>query len=211
MDSGDKSNTINTTEYFPTIFRYIVLVIILFFIFFFLKKKSTQFILFIVIFIVNFFTIVFLCRDLIATNVVSSLFDPSMSLNLQQGNGIYVKIFIGTLLLTLLLQVASIAIIIVVFDYGKNETNNFYTSVLTDQNTSIIRKYILWLNMYFVCAFIFAYIIAVSYMKNEKLRNILINIGCIAPVAFLLGSSIYGTILAVEFLDNKKYKRAIYK
>jgi hypothetical protein len=82
---------------------------------------------------------------------------------------------------------------------------------MTDQNTNTLNEYILWLKSYFIIIGVLVYVIAVSYTKNEKIRNILINLGCILPAGFLLGSSIYGTMLAVKFLDNKKYKRALYK
>jgi hypothetical protein len=134
-----------------------------------------------------------------------------MSFNIQEGKSIFVKIFIGAIFSTLLLQVSSIAIMLVVFDYGKRSTNNFYTPIMTDQNTNILNEYILWLKWYFIILGILAYILAISYTKNEQIRNILINIGCLLPAGFILGSSIYGTVLAVKFLDNKKYRRALYK
>jgi uncharacterized oligopeptide transporter (OPT) family protein len=134
-----------------------------------------------------------------------------MSFNIQESKSIFVKIFIGAIFATLLLQVCSIAIMLVVFDYGKRSTNNFYTPIMTDQNTNILNKYILWLKWYFIILGILAYILAISYTKNEQIRNILINIGCLLPAGFILGSSIYGTVLAVKFLDNKKYRRALYK
>jgi uncharacterized oligopeptide transporter (OPT) family protein len=209
--SQPKLPQIKSIDFFPVIFRYVVLVVIFFLIFFFFKDKSTQFILFIVVFIVNFFTIVFLYRDLLATNLVSSFFDPAMTFNLQESKSIFVKIFIGAIFTTLLLQVASIAIMLVVFDYGKGSTNNYYTPVMTDQNTNLLNEYIAWLKWYFIIIGVFAYVMAVSYTRNEKIRNIIINLGCLLPAGFLLGSSIYGTILAVKFLDNKKYHRALYK
>ena len=196
---------------FPVMFRYIVLVVIFFLIFFFFKDQSTRFILFIVVFIVNFFTVVFLYRDLLATNLVSPFFDPSMSFNIAQSKSIFIKIFIGAIFSTLLLQVCSIAIMLVVFDYGKRSTNNYYTPVMTAQNTNILNEYIAWLKWYFIILGVFAYIMAIAYTRDEQIRNILINIGCILPAGFILGSSIYGTILSVKFLDNKKYRRALYK
>lgn len=205
-------NRIGKLSYvFPVMFRYIVLVVIYFLIFFFFKDNSTRFILFIVVFIVNFFTVVFLYRDLLATNLVSSFFDPSMSFNILENKSIFIKIFIGAIFSTLLLQVCSIAITLVVFDYGKRSTNNYYTPVMTDQNTNILNEYILWLKWYFIILGVFAYIIAIAYCRDEQIRNILINIGCILPAGFILGSSIYGTVLAVKFLNNKKYRRALYK
>lgn len=213
--SGAKPDTIyaeiNISEIFSVIFRYIILIIICFFVFYFLKKKSIQFILFIVVFILNFFTILFLYRDLLATNLVSDFFNPSTAFNIQDSKGIFIKIFIGVIFITLLLQVASIAIMLVVFDYGKKSTNNFYTPVMTTSNSLIVDEYVNWLRRYFMMIGVFAYVTAISYTKNEKIRNILINLGGIIPTGFLLGTSIYGTVLSVKFLNNKKYKRALYK
>ena len=206
-----KTINIKPSVFFPVIFSYIVLVVIFFLIFFFLKDKSTRFILFIVVFIVNCFTVVFLYRDLLATNLISSFFNPSMSLNIQENKNIFIKIFIGAIFSTLLLQIASIAIMLVVFDYGKKSTNNYYTPVMTSQNTNLLNEYIGWLKWYFIAIGVFAYIIAISYSENQQIKNMLINIGCMLPAGFILGSSIYGTILAVKFLENKKYKRALYR
>jgi len=211
------SNSINTlsvikvTDFFPVVFRYIVLVALLFIIFFFFKRKSIRFILFIVIFIINFFTFVFLYRDLIATNLVSDIFHPTMSFNLQNSKSVFIKIFVGTIFLTLLLQVSSIAIMLVVFDYGKRFTHNFYSANMTSPNVKIVDEYLVWLRRYFIIVGVLSYILAISYTKNERIRNLLINIGCLLPVGFLLGSSIYGTVLAVKFLNVKKHHRALYK
>jgi hypothetical protein len=134
-----------------------------------------------------------------------------MSFNIVESKSIFVKLFIGTIFTTLILQIASIAIILVVFDYGKSSVNNFYTPIMTTANADIIREYILWLKWYFIVIAILAYVMAVSYTRNEKIKNILINLGCILPAVYLLVSSIYGTVLSVKFLDVKKYHRALYK
>lgn len=198
-------------DVFPVLFRYIIIVVIFFMTFFFFKDKSIRFLLVIIVFILNFFTIVFLYRDLIATNLVAEIFSPSVSFSLQESSSIFIKIFVGIIFVTLLLQFTSIAIMLAVFDYGQQFTNNFYASNMTTSNTNLVSEYFVWLKWYFIVIGVFAYIIAIAYTKNEKIKNLMINIGCLIPAGFLLGTSIYGTILAVQFLDNKKYKRSLYE
>jgi len=97
-------NDLKISDSIPVIFRYMILLAMYAMIFWFFRDKSARFILFIVIFIVIFFTIVFLGRDLIATGLVAAVYSPSSSLNLQESNSIYAKLFIGALFSTLLLQ-----------------------------------------------------------------------------------------------------------
>ena len=211
--NADKKDmaSIKVTEYFPILFRYVIILVIYFYVFYFFKENTMRFILFIVVFILNFFTIIFLYRDLIATNLISNIFHPSLSLSIQKDNSVFVKIFVFSIFSTLLLQVCSISIMLVVFDYGKDLTNNFYTSTMTDSNTEIVNKYIYWLKWYFIIIGIFAYVMAMSYTKNARIKNILINTGLLLPSGFVIGSATYGTILAVEFLKNKKYHRSLYR
>jgi hypothetical protein len=168
-----------------------------------------RYILFIIIFILNFFTIVFLYRDLIATGLVSKIFDSSFSFSIQRESSVFVKLFMFILFATLLLQICSLSIILAVFDYGKDLTNNFYTSTMTDSNKEIMDRYIYWLKWYFIVIGMFSYVIAVSY-STDRIKNILVNIGLFVPSGAILGFSIYGMMLAVRFLDNRKYHRSLY-
>lgn len=205
------TTAVKITDYFPIAFRYFVLFGIFYFIFTYFKIKTLQFLLFIAIFIANFFTIVFLFHDFISANLVSGVFSASNSFSLQENNGVFIKIFIGVIFGTLILQFSSLAIMIAVFDYGKKSTNSYYTATLTDGNANIVSNYIRFNWIYFICMAVFTYVIVITNIKNERIRNIVVNIGCFIPTAFLLGCSIYSTVLAVKFLDNKKYKRSLYK
>lgn len=213
-DNFNKSTSFKVTDFLPIIFRYIIILIMYFYVFYFFNENSMRFILFIVLFILFVFTIVFLYRDLIATNLVSNIFHPSLSLSIQGDNSVFVKLFVFSIFATLLLQLCSLSIILAVFDYGKNASNsatkNFYTSTMTNSNTEIVNNYIFWLKIYFIIMGIFAYAIAISYTTNPRIKNILMNIGFLLPSGFIIGSSIYCTILAVQFLDNKKYSRSVY-
>jgi hypothetical protein len=203
------SSAIKVTEYFPILFRYVILIVFYFYVFYFFRENSMRYILFIIIFILNFFTIVFLYRDLIATGLVSKILNTSFSFSIQRESSVFVKLFLFILFATLLLQLCSLSIILAVFDYGKDLTNNFYTSPMTDSNKEIMDTYIRWLKWYFIVIGMFSYAIAVSY-STDRIKNILVNIGLFVPSGAILGFSIYGMMLAVKFLDNKKYHRSLY-
>lgn len=209
IKKGNVIESIKPTEYFPILFRYVILIVFYFYVFYFFRENSMRYILFIIIFILNFFTIVFLYRDLIGTGLVSNILTPSFSFNIQRESGVFVKLFIFILFATLLLQLCSLSIILAVFDYGKELTNNFYTSTMTDSNKEIMDKYIDLLKWYFIMIGMFVYAIAVSY-SSDSIKNILVNVGLFIPSGVILGCSIYGIILAVQFLDNKKYNRSLY-
>lgn len=202
-------SSIKATEYFPILFRYVVLIVFYFYVFYFFRENSMRYVLFIIIFILNFFTIVFLYRDLIATGLVSNVLNPSFSFNIQHESSVFVKLFMFILFATLLLQLCSLTIILAVFDYGKELTNNFYTSTMTDSNKEIMDRYIHWLKWYFIVIGMFSYAIAVSY-SSDRIKNILVNVGLFIPSGVILGCSVYGMMLAVQFLDNKKYHRSLY-
>jgi glucan phosphoethanolaminetransferase (alkaline phosphatase superfamily) len=209
IKKGNVIEFIKPTEYFPILFRYVILIVFYFYVFYFFRENSMRYILFIIVFILNFFTIVFLYRDLIGTGLVSNILTPSFSFNIQRESGVFVKLFIFILFATLLLQLCSLSIILAVFDYGKNLTKNFYTSTMTDSNKEIMDKYIDWLKWYFIMIGMFVYAIAVSY-SSDRIKNILVNVGLFIPSGVILGCSIYGIMLAVQFLDNKKYNRSLY-
>lgn len=211
MDQSTRlqTSTIKVTDYFPILFRYAVIIVLYCYVFYFFRENSMKYILFIIIYILNIFTILFLYRDLIATGLVSSLFHPSLSLSIQRNESVFVKLFVFFIFATLLLQVCSLSIILAVFDYGKFATNNYYTPQMTDSNKEIMDGYIYWLRWYFVVVGMFAYAIAVSY-SSDRVKNILVNIGLFIPSGIIVGCSIYGMMLAVKFLDNKIYRRSLY-
>lgn len=203
------SPTIKVTEYFPILFRYAVIIVLYCYVFYFFRVNSMKYMLFIIIYILNLFTILFLYRDLIATGLVSTLFHPSLSLSIQRNESVFVKLFVFFIFATLLLQVCSLSVILAVFHYGKHVTNNFYTPQMTDANKELMDEYVYWLKWYFIVVGMFAYAMAASY-SGDRVKNILVNIGLLIPSGIVVGCSVYGMMLAVKFLDNKKYHRSLY-
>ena len=188
----------------PTAGRYAVLIAILFILRDFAYSDSLKFIIYICMLITTFFTIGFLYWDLLGSGLLSrGVFSDN--------GGLIQKIFVAVLFLTLLLQIASLSIIIAVFDYGKEQVSSYYTPRLTKHNRELLRDYDNKLQIFYVVVGFCSAVLAISQIKNEEIKTIAVNLACALPILFMLYTSIWGTIRAVEFLKNKQGKRALYE
>ena len=188
----------------PTAGRYAVLIAILFILRDFAYSDSLKFIIYICMLITTFFTIGFLYWDLLGSGLLSrGVFSDN--------GGLIQKIFVAVLFLTLLLQIASLSIIIAVFDYGKEQVSSYYTPRLTKHNRELLRDYDNKLQMFYVVVGFCSAVLAISQIKDEEIKTIAVNLACALPILFMLYTSIWGTIRAVEFLKNKQGKRALYE
>ena len=191
-------------EIIPTAGRYAVLIAILFILREFAYSDSLKFIIYICMLITTFFTIGFLYWDLLGSGLLSrGVFSDN--------GGLLLKIFVAVLFLTLLLQIASLSIIIAVFDYGKEQVSSYYTPRLTKHNRELLRDYDNKLQMFYVVVGFCSAVLAISQIKDEEIKTAVVNLACAIPILFMLGTSIWGTIRAVEFLKNKQGKRALYE
>lgn len=191
-------------EIIPTAGRYAVLIAILFILREFAYSDSLKFIIYICMLITTFFTIGFLYWDLLGSGLLSrGVF--------SENGGLFQKIFVAVLFLTLLLQIASLSIIIAVFDYGKEQVSSYYTPRLTKHNRELLRDYDNKLQIFYVVVGFCSAVLAISQIKDEEIKTIAVNLACALPILFMLYTSIWGTIRAVEFLKNKQGKRALYE
>ena len=191
----------------PTAGRYAVLIAILFILREFAYSDSLKFIIYICMLITTFFTIGFLYWDLLGSGLLSrGVFSDN-----NENGGLFQKIFVAVLFLTLLLQIASLSIIIAVFDYGKEQVSSYYTPRLTKHNRELLRDYDNKLQMFYVVVGFCSAVLAISQIKDEEIKTAVVNLACAIPILFMLGTSIWGTIRAVEFLKNKQGKRALYE
>lgn len=188
----------------PTAGRYAVLIAILFILRDFAYSDSLKFIIYICMLITTFFTIGFLYWDLLGSGLLSrGVFSDN--------GGLIQKIFVAVLFLTLLLQIASLSIIIAVFDYGKEQVSSYYTPRLTKHNRELLRDYDNKLQIFYVVVGFCSAVLAISQIQDTKIKTIAVNLACALPILFMLYTSIWGTIRAVEFLKNKQGKRALYE
>jgi hypothetical protein len=176
-------NNIRMDTFLTGVFRYAILVILYIICFLFLYNNSTQFILFIVIFILNFFTIVFLYKDFLsvpelATNLIGD------SENVGPGS-MFTKLFVFAILITLTLNIATFGMILAVFDYGRKSTNDYLSYTMTPQNMQLLTEFKGWYYCYMVAIGFFAFFIIYSHTTG-RLKLMLQNmIGVILSITVI--------------------------
>jgi hypothetical protein len=206
MDKPKIEDNIKMELFLPGIFRYAVLFTLYMMCFFYIYNNSTQFILFIVIFILNFFTILFLYKDFLSIPELSdSLFGESEVM----GNT-FTKLFTFAIVITLTLNIATFGMILAVFDYGKKSTNDYLSYTMTPQNVKLLTEFKEWYYRYMIYLGFLAFFVAYSHTTG-KLKIMLQNIiGTMLSIAIIVISS-YECYLAVKFLDNLLHKRQLYQ
>jgi hypothetical protein len=204
------------TNIFPTLFRYIVLAGLYAVVFANFGKDSIQFILFMVVFILNFFTLVFIGRDIMTTpELVKNIYDlysqenPENRIANEYQNP-FIKYFVAIIGLTLILFICSLSIILAVFDYGKKRKTEYTSYELTPANNTLIQTFETSYQNYLIYLAALVYLIIFAHTTG-KMRTIMLNIVCVLLSILLISISIYNCVIAVQFFNNKKYKRQLYQ
>lgn len=211
MPESELPVSIVLTNLFPTIMRYMIILILYVIVFVQFNKANIQFILFIIVFILNFFTILFLYKEFISTPLLMRDFfevyterDPMSSRNWMT------KFFVMIIGLTALLFICSLSIILVVFDYGKKSTDDFKSYVMTPNNALLLEQFKTSFRTYMVYLTIFVYFIIYSYTEGA-VKKFMFNFASVALSVVLMITSSYCCVAAVKFLDNKKHRRQLYQ
>jgi len=196
---------------FPTMFRYIVLGILYTLVFANFTKASIQFILFMVIMILNFFTVVFVARDMIASvDLMKTVYGTYTDRDAPEIKNPYAKYFVGLIGATSLLFVCSISIVLAVFDYGKKNTNDYMSYTLTPSNKLLMEQFEVSYQTYMVYLAIFVYFIIFAHTSGQT-KIMMFNLACIALSIIVVSTAIYCCYISVRFLDNKKYRKQLYQ
>ena len=175
------------------------------------KKPNIQFILFIIVFILNFFTILFLYKEFISTPLLmKSFFEMYTEKDPMSSRNWATKFFVAIIGLTALLFICSLSIILVVFDYGKKSTNDFKSYVMTPNNKRLLDQFKTAFRTYMVYLTIFVYFMIYSHTEGA-VKKFMFNFASVALSAVLMVTSSYCCFAAVKFLDNKKHRRQLYQ
>ena len=199
-------DNIQMGEFLPGVFRYIVLALLYVISFLYIRNNSTQFIIFIVVFILNFFTIIFLARDFFA---IPDLSDSLLGDSMKIGSG-FTKLFVFAIIITLVLNIATFGIILAVFDYGKKSTNNYLSYTMTPQNMELMNEFKSFYFWYMIFIGFFAFFMIYSHTTG-KLKLVLQNFIGIILSGVIIAIASYKCSLAVKFLGNLRYKRQLYQ
>ena len=205
---ADIENNIRMDTFLTGVFRYAILAILYIICFLFLYSNSTQFILFIVIFILNFFTIIFLYKDFLSIpDLSNSLFGNT---DTPVSSSMFTKLFVFAILITLTLNIATFGMILAVFDYGKKSTNDYLSYTMTPQNMKLLTEFKRWYYWYVIFIGFFSFFMIYSHTTG-RLKLMLQNIiGVILSIVVICIAS-YECVLSVKFLNNLLYKLQLYQ
>ena len=208
MPDNEIENNISIEAFLPGAFRYVILAVLYIICFLYFYNNSTQFIIFIVIFILNFFTIVFLYKDFLSIpNLYESLLGDSE--NAVAGSG-FTKMFAFAIFITLTLNIATFGMILAVFDYGKKSTNDYLSYTMTPQNMELLKEFKGLYYWYIIFTGFFAFFMIYSHTSG-RLKLMLQNIiGIILSIAIITIAS-YECYLSVKFLNTLLHKRQLYQ
>lgn len=215
MDAAiSKDKTFDMAKYyqtaFPTFFRYIILILLYVFSFIYVFKNPSQFIVFILIFILNFFGALFVLRDIFVNKgVLIQLFNPGSTMSLLGDPPILLKAYLFALIVGILAQVVCLIIIIVVFDYGKKSRTNFTVYKMSSANNFTLYQF----KQFFISSTaligLLTFLILFNY-SDEITRNLLRNLLCIGTSLSILGIIGYELFLVVQFLKTKQHRAPLY-
>ena len=216
MREGKIESLKNMTEYF---FRYVPLIGLYVVSLIFLFNHSTQFILFICIFVLTIFGMIFIIRDLFA---ISKVYTCIFGVGTDKCDGytsIIVKLLMFALVIGLFQQFISLAIIIAVFDYGRQtSTKNFLVKKMSGGTNMLLYNYkemlIASSSITIILAFFMAFSYGIKTIDSDKAQNfpmfIMRDIGCGALSLGLLGITSYEMYLSTLFLKIKEKKSQLY-
>jgi hypothetical protein len=211
MPDSEPPTALLLTNMFPTIMRYIIMIVLYAIVFIQFKKANIQFILFIIVFILNFFTILFLYKEFVSTPLlIKSFFDLYTEKDPRSSRNWATKFFVIIIVLTALLFIASLSIILVVFDYGKKTTDDFKSYVMTPNNKLLLDQFKTAFRTYMVYLTIFVFFMIYAHTEGA-VKTFMFNLASGVLSIILIITSSYCCIAAVQFLNNKKYRRQLYQ
>jgi len=200
-------------RYIPLIALYIVCLVFIF-------NNSTQYILFICLLVLSIFGTIFIIRDIFSIEKIYTcifgvgLTDKTATCDDTTSN--FLKLFIFSLVVGCLSQFISLAIILSVFDYGRQKfTQSFIVKKMSGFNESLLYNFKQMFIVGSALILILTYLIAFSYgIKDLSPEDIHIDlmrkIGCSALSLTLLGIIGYELYLAVEFLKIRQKNAQLY-
>jgi hypothetical protein len=211
MADSEPPTALMLTNMFPTIMRYMIMLMLYVIVFTQFKKPNIQFILFIIVFILNFFTILFLYKEFISTPLlIKSFFEVYTERDPPSSRNWMTKFFVGIIGLTALLFICSLSIILVVFDYGKKSTNDFKSYVMTPNNKLLLDQFKTAFRTYMIYLTIFVFFMIYAHTEGA-VKKFMFNFASGALSIVLMVTSSYCCVAAVKFLDNKKHHRQLYQ
>jgi len=210
MNTKMDNSALKTADVFSVLFRYSILLLLYIITFINITKNSVQFMMYIALFILNFFFVVFLFKDLLSNQAIAkAMFQSPLVFSFGEQYGM-LKIFSSIIFLALTMQIVSISIILVVFDYGKSNLNNYLSYEMTPPNMARLQQFkrmILWSTMA-IAALAF---IMILHCAEGRVKGLTYNVMSAALSIVVLVLASIGIYESVEFLKVKQKGQQLYQ
>ena len=196
---------------FNIFFRYAMILFLYMIAFIYIFNNSSQFILFICIFILNFFGGIFILRDIFTNPVLLTKVSYGVSdMNIKEDDPIYLKIFLFTICVGFISQFVSLILLFVVFTYGMPNSNDFSVYQMSSDTIQLLYKYKIAFIVSTSLLCLLGFFILYRYLSIE-IQNVMRNLLCIGFTLGILGLTSYEMYLAVEFLKIKQKHMRLYQ
>jgi hypothetical protein len=161
--------------------------------------------------ILQFFVIIFACKDIFSTTqLTKAMFDQYSENDPVEERNPLAKFMVFITVLLILLPIASLGMVLAVFDYAKKTTNDYSTYTLTKENEELMSLFQKIYRDYIMYLVILVYFIIFAHTKGTS-KMMMFNIGCAALIIILTGLAGYNIYLAAQFLKVKKSKQQLYQ
>jgi len=207
-----KGGGIDGIEFMTTIIRYAILLTLFPILFYYMNYPNLQFIVFIVLLILVVFGTTFVIRDLAVTTGIWESITKIELFSILTNNSGLLKIFLGVVAISVIFNIISITLMIVVLNYGRKQlaTDENTKKKLTYDNTLILKHYKTLCTTTIIMTIALIFIIFITYASVE-VRILLKNIVAIIISLGILGLSSYQMVFASKFFDIFKKKGLLYE
>lgn len=204
-------DSIEYSNLFPVIFTYLIIIALYVIVFIYFKKHTIRFILFMILLILNFFTMVFVFRDIFSVQMLKrNMYFQFTPNDTSDYNNPYTIYYVAVVLLTGVLFLCSFSIILAVFSYGKITTNDYKSYKMTSSNEIVLNQFMGVYQTYLIYFALFVYFLIFAHSTGPT-KKILYNIACILFSFIAISASVYCCIASVHFLKIKKYRKQLYE
>jgi len=196
---------------FNIFFRYFMLIFLYVIVFIYIFNNSSQFILFICIFILNFFAGIFILRDIFTNPVLLTKVSYGVSdMDIKQDDPIYLKIFLFAICIGFMSQFVSLILLFIVFTYGMPNSSDYSVYQMSSDTMQLLKKYKISFIVSTSLLGLLGFFILYRYLSVE-IQNVMRNLLCVGFTVGILGLTSYEMYLAVDFLKIKQKHMRLYQ
>lgn len=171
----------------------------------------SNFIAFICIFCIHVISGLYIFKDIFTNKEIQTKLSSNLPFGFTTDNGLILIVFLIILVVAFIFKLVSMAIMLAVFDYGRNQTpnNNYNTYVLSQENRDLVNNYKSSFKRTTLLFLILAFLLILPRFSKET-QTIILNSVCILISITILTMTIIEVVSASKFLKIKQRHQNLY-